>query len=340
MDLFVGLMSGTSMDGVDAALLRTDGERAVPVGFLFTPYDEAERETIRSALRGRGDVAAAERVVTDAHIRAVERIRRPRIRAVGFHGHTIDHRPDEGRTRQIGDAERLARQTGLAVVADFRSADMAAGGQGAPLAPVYHRALLRKAERPTAVLNIGGVANVTWIGHDGTLLAFDTGPGNALIDDWCRQAAGVPMDRGGALAEAGEVDRTALAELLDHPYFERPPPKSLDRMDFSTDAVTGLSATDGAATLTAFTAEAVARAPLPEPPAVWIVSGGGRRNRTLMRSLPGPVRPAEACGWNGDAIEAEAFAFLAARRMAGLPISFPGTTGSPEPMTGGRLFEP
>ena len=347
MDLVIGLMSGTSMDGVDAALLETDGEDAVrPRGFIFLPYEDREKETIRSAL-GAGDreaVRAAETVVTEAHIRAVRHLLAGTgardARAIGFHGHTLDHRPEDRFTLQVGDAARLARETGLPVVADFRSADVAAGGQGAPLAPVYHRARLAGEQGPIAVLNIGGVANVTWIGRDGGMLAFDTGPGNALLDDWCRRHTGLPMDRDGRLAARGRVDNGILERLLDDPYFATPPPKSLDRLSFSSAPLEPLPPADGAATLTAFTAAAVVRAPLPEPPRRWIVSGGGRRNPVLMAALPGPAEPAEALGWNGDALEAEAFAYLAARRLKNLPASFPGTTGCPAPMAAGRLFPP
>ncbi len=347
MDLTIGLMSGTSMDGVDAALLETDGEDAVgPLGFVSLPYRETEQAAIRAAL-GAGDgekVRIARTVVTEAHIRAVFRLLEKtgarRVTAIGFHGHTLDHRPQDRFTLQVGDAARLARETGIPVVADFRSADVAAGGQGAPLAPVYHRARLAGEACPIAVLNIGGVANVTWIGRDGAMLAFDTGPGNALIDDWCRRHTGKPMDRDGRLAAQGRVDEEALQRLLDNPYFAAPPPKSLDRQSFSSAPVAALSPADGAATLTAFTAAAVARAPLPEPPRRWIVSGGGRRNPVLMAALPGPAEPAEALGWDGDALEAEAFAYLAARKLRNLPASFPGTTGCPAPMTAGRLFAP
>ena len=347
MDLTIGLMSGTSMDGVDAALLETDGENAIrSLGFVSLPYYETERATIRAAL-GAGDgkkVRAAGTVVTDAHIRAVFRLLEKTgsqgITAIGFHGHTLDHRPQDRFTCQVGDAGRLARDTGIPVIADFRSADVAAGGQGAPLAPVYHRARLAGQGRPIAVLNIGGVANVTWIGRDGAMLAFDTGPGNALLDDWCRRHTGEPMDRDGRLAARGRVDESVLEQLLDHPYFAAPPPKSLDRQSFSSAPVEVLSPADGAATLAAFTAAAVARAPLPEPPRRWIVSGGGRRNPVLMAALPGAAEPAEALGWDGDALEAEAFAYLAARKLSNLPASFPGTTGCPAPMTAGRLFPP
>ena len=246
----------------------------------------------------------------------------------------------------------LAQETGIAVVSDFRRKDVAAGGEGAPLAPIYHGALVRDLKTPVAVLNIGGVANVTWIGDRGAaaprrLVAFDTGPGNALIDDWVRQTTGRPFDRDGRLAAAGRVDEDVLSTLLAEPYFARPPPKSLDRDEFVwRDAVGSLSVADGAATLTAFTARAVvrARAHLPLAPRRWLVSGGGRHNGVLMATLQDAlaqqVDPVDRVGWLGDALEAQAFGFLAVRSLYGLPLSFPATTGVPRPLTGGVLHRP
>ena len=347
----LGLMSGTSLDGVDAALVRTDGIRVLEFGpFRTESYDAAFRERLRATLGGRGDVAGVERDLTEIHAAAVKALLREAGREkadiIGFHGHTILHAPEARRTWQIGDGALLARQTGIDVVHDFRSADMAAGGEGAPLAPVYHAALASELERPLAVLNIGGVANVTWI--DGppsapNLLAFDTGPGNALVDDWVHRHDGRLYDADGAMAAAGRVDADALARLLDHDYFGRRPPKSLDRDAFSTAPVAKLSAPDGAATLTAFTAHAVARAVVhfPAPPRRWLVTGGGRHNKTLMAALahvlPGAVEPVEAARWNGDGLEAQAFAYLAVRSLRGLPLSFPGTTGAGRPTAGGVL---
>lgn len=347
----LGLMSGTSLDGVDAALVRTDGIRVLEFGpFRTEPYDAAFRERLRAVLGGKGDVAGVERDLTEIHTAAVKALLREAGRKeadlIGFHGHTILHAPEARRTWQIGDGALLARQTGIDVVHDFRSADVAAGGEGAPLAPVYHAALAAALERPLAVLNIGGVANVTWI--DGPpsapdLIAFDTGPGNALVDDWVRRHDGRLYDADGALAAAGRVDTGALAQLLEHDYFGRRPPKSLDRDAFSTAPVAKLSVPDGAATLTAFTAHAVARAVahFPAPPRRWLVTGGGRHNRTLMaalaQALPGTVAPVEAARWNGDGLEAQAFAYLAVRSLRGLPLSFPGTTGVERPMAGGVL---
>lgn len=346
----LGLMSGTSLDGIDAALLWTDGESVERAGPWRTePYHDGLRERLRAVLGGRGDVEGVARDLTDAHADAVEHllhdadVQPHEVDVIGFHGHTILHEPDAGRTWQIGDGRRLAAATGIDVVADFRSADMAAGGQGAPLAPLYHRALSRDLTAPVAMLNVGGVANVTWIGGngDGDILAFDTGPGNAMIDDWVRRGTGGAMDGDGALARSGTVDAAALRALLDHRYFSQRPPKSLDRDDFSAAPVAGLSPADGAATLTRFTVATVARGAehFPTPARRWLVTGGGRHNAFLMESLGQalgvPVEPVEAAGWNGDALEAQAFAFLAVRSLRGLPLSVPGTTGVAAPTTGG-----
>lgn len=351
----VGLMSGTSMDGIDAALLRTDGRtRVEPLAFLTIPYEDGFRAALRGCLGGTGPVESVERALTDAHADAVRRllagaaVAPSAVDLIGFHGHTILHAPERRRTWQIGDGARLAAATGIAVVDDFRGADVAAGGQGAPLVPLFHRALADALPRPLAVLNIGGVANVSWIGADesdaaGSVVACDTGPGNALVDDWVLRHGGGRYDEGGALAASGAVDSAALATLLAHPYFDRPAPKSLDRDAFDPAPVSGLSAADGAATLTAFTAESVARVlpHLPAPPVRWLVCGGGRHNATLMGLLAGrlgvPVAAVESDGWDGDALEAQAFGYLAVRSRLGLPLSEPATTGVPAPMTGGRF---
>ncbi|WP_438503675.1 anhydro-N-acetylmuramic acid kinase [Desertibaculum subflavum] len=346
----IGLMSGTSMDGVDAALIATDGYRVAEFGPWTTlPYDDAFRDRLRGTLGGTGPVAAVERELTERHAEAVERllaehrIDRASIDLIGFHGQTILHRPEQRRTWQIGDGARLAARLRLPVVNDFRSADVAAGGQGAPLAPVYHAALAADLPKPVAVLNLGGVGNVTWIGEGDALLAFDTGPANAPIDDWVRRQTGAARDDGGALAQAGRIDAARVQAVLAKPYFAAPPPKSLDRDDFTWRMADGLSAADGAATLAAIVAATVAasRPHLPAPPRRWLVTGGGRHNVALMEALRSAlavaVDPVEAVGWRGDALEAEAFAFMAVRHRLGLPISFPGTTGVPAPMTGGRM---
>lgn len=349
----LGLMSGTSLDGVDAALIRTDGTHLGEAGAALTlPYPDRLREGLRSVLGGLGPVAEVERDVTLFHAEAAAALLRragtsaDEVAVVGFHGHTILHRPQEGQTWQIGDGALLAARLGIAVVNDFRSADVAAGGQGAPLVPAFHAALAASLDRPLAVLNLGGVGNVTWIGEDGALMAFDTGPGNALIDDWAMHHLGQPVDQDGALAAAGRVDERAVAAFSAHPFFARTPPKSLDRDDFRQMAqhlCQGLSAADGAATLTAFTVAAVGLAlvHLPVEPKRWLVCGGGRRNPRLMaglrQCLAAPVLPVEAVGWDGDALEAQAFAFLAVRSLKGLPLTWPATTGVLQPMCGGRL---
>jgi anhydro-N-acetylmuramic acid kinase len=357
----IGLMSGTSLDGIDAAILETDGENTVVPGPARSmPYDPATRRALRDALdaartHAPGDhlpdaIRAAERILTDAHARAVggllhhASLSPQDIAYIGFHGQTILHRPEAHRTWQIGSGVALARATRIAVVDDFRSADVAAGGQGAPLLPLYHAVLARKLKSglPIVVVNIGGVSNVTYVGA-AQLLAFDTGPGNAPIDDWAMNHTGVPMDRGGALARRGHVHEDVVTMMLDHPYFALPPPKSLDRLDFTFDAVAGLSPEDGAATLTAFTAAALARAKehFPEKPHRWIVCGGGRHNPALMQALRertgGEVDGAEEVGWRGSYIEAEGFAYLAMRSVRSLPLSLPSTTGVPKPISGGRL---
>jgi anhydro-N-acetylmuramic acid kinase len=357
----IGLMSGTSLDGIDAAVVRTDGRAHVELGRALTlSYDSALRELIRSAFGGAGPVEEAGRALTVAHAEAVRRLLRGSglsaddVDVVGFHGQTILHRPAERRTWQIGDGDLLAEMTGIAVVDDFRSRDIALGGQGAPLVPLFHAARCQDLERPVAVLNIGGVANVTWIGAGcdtaddvpGDIVAFDTGPGNALIDDWVRTRTGQAWDIDGALARAGQVDERALAALLANPYFDLPPPKSLDRNDFDPAPLAGLSAADGAATLTAFTAAASARARehLPAAPRHWLATGGGRRNPVLMAALSQAfgweVLPVEAVDWDGDALEAQAFAYLAVRSILKLPYSLPTTTGVPVPTGGGRLHQP
>lgn len=358
--LAVGLMSGTSMDGVDAALVETDGEGHVRrLAFHHAPYDQGFRARLRATLGGAGDVPAVAEELTDLHAEAVQAllvgagVRPGDVALVGFHGQTILHRPERRLTWQIGDPERLAVRVGIDVVFDLRLADVAAGGQGAPLVPIFHRALVAGMAGPVAVLNIGGVANVTWIDSDPeagpeSLVAFDTGPGNALIDDHISRTTGAAFDSGGALAAAGKADPARLDGLLRDPHFAAPPPKSLDRDHFAAiarRAIEGLSAADAAALLTEFTAAAVARAVdrLPRPPRRWIVCGGGRRNATLMaalsRRLEAEIVDADTLGWDGDSIEAEAFAYLAVRSAKGLPISFPGTTGVPRPLTGGRVVK-
>jgi anhydro-N-acetylmuramic acid kinase len=354
----LGLMSGTSMDGVDAAVVETDGET---IGFgpsAFRPYTAAEREALRAGLGlwpGEAGVEAVEAVVRRAHSEAVAGFEG--IDIVGFHGQTLTHEPRGRGTHQVGRGDWLARDCGVPVVWDFRSADVASGGEGAPLAPFFHFACAKaiRAAGPVAFLNLGGVGNVTWVDPRapapeaaGALLAFDTGPGNALIDDLVRARLGQAFDADGAVAAAGRVHAGVLDGLAEHPHLRRPPPKSLDRQDFHglMERVAGLSAEDGAATLAALTAACAAEGArhFPEPVTRWLVCGGGRRNRTVMAMLAArtnaAVEPVEAVGLDGDMLEAQAFGYLAVRVLRGLPTSAPGTTGARLPVSGGRVSRP
>jgi len=362
----IGLMSGTSLDGVDVALIETDGRRVKAFGPSgYRPYTDKERSLLRQALTEAVDLPQrdarpgilreAERAVTVAHAEAVaafiaqNRIASGDIDIVGFHGQTVLHRPEQKMTVQIGDAAALAKAIHIPVMHDFRAADVAAGGQGAPFVPVYHRALAQSLDRegPMVVVNIGGVSNITYIDGADTLIACDTGPGNALLDDFMVRTMSQPFDCEGRTAAQGAVDVAWVVGAMQHPYFTLPPPKSLDRNDFASLKLPPMSPADGAATLTALTAEAIARiAPLlPKEPNSWIVAGGGARNLTMLRMLrerlaPATVEAAEVLGWSADAIEAQAFGFLAARGLKGLPLSYPATTGVPIPMTGGVIARP
>ncbi|MCP5085513.1 MAG: anhydro-N-acetylmuramic acid kinase [Rhodobacteraceae bacterium] len=357
----LGLMSGTSMDGVDGAMVLTDGERIVEFGKrVFRPYDLWER-TVISAAQGLwpqddGPVLQkAKNVVEDTHLQTIGEFES--VDLVGFHGQTLAHDPVAARTHQLGDGNLIALNCQKPVVWDFRSADMDAGGEGAPLAPFFHFACAKWAglTEPAAFLNLGGVGNVTIVDsakaapeEPGALVAFDTGPANAPIDDLMQQRLGKDYDRDGALAASGQVDDSIIAEVLGRAYFNRPPPKSLDRNDFADvlDLVAGLSDADAAATLTTLSAACVAQSQqhLETVPTRWLVCGGGAKNPTLMRELAkrlnAPVQPVEHIGLNGDMLEAQAFAYLAVRVLRGLPTSGPGTTGCREPVCGGRVTRP
>jgi anhydro-N-acetylmuramic acid kinase len=362
----IGLMSGTSLDGVDVALIETDGRRVRAFGPSgYRPYTDRERSLLRQALTeavnlGQRDarpgvLREAERAVTVAHAEAIaaftaqNRIASGDVDIVGFHGQTVLHRPEQKMTVQIGDAAALAKAIHIPVMHDFRAADVAAGGQGAPFVPVYHRALAQSLDRegPMVVVNIGGVSNITYIDGADTLIACDTGPGNALLDDFMLRTMNQPFDCEGRTAAQGAVNVAWVIRAMEHRFFALPPPKSLDRNDFASLRLPPMSPADGAATLTAFTAEAIARIVplLPKEPNSWIVAGGGARNLTLLRMLrerlaPATVEAADALGWSADAIEAQAFGFLAARGLKGLPLSYPATTGVPIPMTGGVIARP
>ncbi|MGX8009394.1 anhydro-N-acetylmuramic acid kinase [Mesorhizobium sp. ORM8.1] len=363
----VGLMTGTVLDGnIDVALIKTDGERIADTGtYTLAPYPQSIRalleETLRQARAWNFDgpepaiFREAEEALTRAQSAAVRNLVESQgmgmadIGVVGFHGQTVLHRAPQpgkiGRTRQLGDGELMAALLNTKVAYDFRSADVAAGGQGAPLAAAYHAALLRQVDvsGDTAVLNLGGVGNITWWDGKDAIVAFDTGPANAPVNDFIKEQGLGEMDRDGKLAAAGKVDEARLVKLLEHPYLTKPYPKSLDRFDFTAAMAEGLNVEDGAATLTAFTVSAVGKALdlLPRRPKRLAVSGGGRHNPTMMAMLGQragvEIIQAEALGWKGDAVEAECFAFLAVRVLRGLPISFPSTTGAPEPMRGGKL---
>lgn len=355
----LGAMSGTSLDGVDAAMVRTDGRTISAFGETgYRPYTEAEREKIRAALgRGRDPavVEEAAEIVETAHAALLSKIEGGEI--VGFHGQTLFHDPANRVTVQAGDGAILAEVLDMPVVWDFRTTDVEMGGQGAPLAPFFHHACARHigAERPLAFLNLGGVGNLTWVdpriadpAAPGALLAFDTGPANAPLDDLMRARLGAARDEGGALAATGTVADGVLEAMLEHPYFLKLPPKSLDRDDFASlgAQVAGLSDADAAATLTAATATSVMRGMdhCPEPPERLLVTGGGRHNPVMMAmiaaALDCPVEPVEAAGLDGDMLEAQAFAWLAVRVARGLPTSAPSTTGAGRPVCGGRISAP
>lgn len=341
----MGLMSGTSLDGIDAALLQSDGEKVTAFGPALTmPYEPSFRAALREALGQKERPKLLEQELTRLHGEAISRLRSmtdtlvPRL--IGFHGQTLFHAPGQGISVQMGDGALLAELSGIDVIHDFRFADVKAGGQGAPLVPIYHAALAQSLPKPLAVVNIGGVANVTWIGEEGEdLLAFDTGPGNALMDDWMHRHSGNSYDNKGEIAASGTIREEMLARYLSHPFFERSAPKSLDRNEWPLPE--DLSFEDGMATLAAFTAASIEMAQdwFPSPAREFLITGGGRHNTHLMHllkdRLEASVRAVEEVGWQGDFLEAQAFAFLAIRSLYNLPLSFPGTTGVKEPTRGG-----
>lgn len=358
----LGLMSGTSLDGIDAAIIQTDGQNILSFGDAITSeFSVGNRKQIakatKAALKWKFQgvppriLSAAEAVIDQRHIEIAQRIMARQVELIGYHGQTVLHMPpnmdQKGQTLQIGKGQTLANELRAACVYDFRTADIEAGGQGAPLAPIYHKALCdySKLTGNTVVLNLGGVGNFTWVG-DGPLLASDTGPANGPLDSWLNQH-GLDYDPDGKYSAAGDIDFALIDQWLGADFFQKPIPKSADRYDFDViSEVYGMSLNDGAATLAAFCALAVKHTleQLPDKPDQIIVCGGGRKNKTIMNMLRAemgcPVKTAEDVGWRGDFIEAEAFAYLAVRSKLGLPISFPETTGVPRPMTGGRLAIP
>ena len=362
--LAIGLVSGTSRDGIDVALIETDGESHVrPLAFQEHPYSPAVRDLIAQACayaaravtkeRIAGPlIEEANRIVTQLHLEAVRKLLnytgmdRDEIEVIGLAGHTVAHRPELGWTWQIGSGSMIADEIRIKVISDFREDDMRASGQGAPLIPVFHRALAEETAKPIAIVNLGGVANITGLYSDDDMSAFDCGMANALIDDWMLKHTGEPFDRDGAMAASGTVDEEILADMLRHVFFKAFPPKSLDRDDFTTAAVEGLSVADGAATLTAFSAEGVVRGlvQIDQRPEKLFVTGGGRKNPTLLRMISErsgiATTPIDKLGWNGDAVEAQGFAYMAVRRMRLLPVTFPTTTGATEPTMCGTVNQP
>ncbi len=353
------------MDGIDLALIRTDGLGFVETGsWASCSYTPAQRTILRQAieeaveLKDRnarpGVLAAAEAMITGAHAQIVSEflaagnIRASDIDVVGFHGQTVLHRPDQRLTVQLGDGAALAQMLKIPVVYDMRAADIAAGGQGAPLVPVFHQAFVRaaKLDGPVAVVNLGGVGNITYIDGDHDPIAFDTGPGNALIDDEMRLRFGQDYDEDGRIGGQGQVNQTALSTLLSHSYFKAPLPKSLDRNAFSREPVAALANEEAIATLTAFTAESLRAAQklLPKPPKLWVIAGGGALNPTLLAMISNRVSAkvviADDIGWPAQLMEAQAWAYLAVRSLKGLPLTFPTTTGVPVAMTGGVVSHP
>ena len=364
----IGLMSGTSMDGIDVALLRTDGETIVERGpFLGMAYDPAFRTRLKQALADAVDITkrdqrpgslpAVERELTIRHADAVSvflkthGLRPEDIDIIGFHGQTVLHRPDDGLTVQIGDGALLAAETGISVVYDMRANDMAHGGQGAPLVPAYHAALAAAwgaSGDTTCFVNIGGISNLTAISPDGAIRAFDSGPGNTLIDQWVESEAGIPYDQGGRIASEGAVIQTLAARYLEHPFFTASSRRSLDRNDFRPPVAGEADLADGARTLAHVAAAAIIRSAmhLEHFPERFIICGGGRLNGVIMQDLAdmaaarqASVLTAEAAGLDGDAMEAEAWAYLAVRSLKGLPLTFPGTTGVAKPVSGGVLAQ-
>lgn len=363
----IGLMSGTSMDGIDVALVKTDGEKFLergPNGFF--PYSPDVRKQLQQSLidaqqikqreERPGSLSSVDTMITELHAEAVEKflaeqqVSNTNIDLIGFHGQTVLHRPETGLTVQLGDGEQLAKAAGIATVYDMRANDMKHGGQGAPLVPVYHQALAenlpdeRAEEHPVVFVNIGGISNITYVGSE--LIAFDSGPGNALIDQWVQQNVGISHDQGGMIAAEGRIDQALVDSYMADPFFGKPVPKSLDRNDFQLPKVDKASVETVARSLARVTAEGIVRSleHFPEKPALWIMCGGGRHNPFIMQDLQelveesgGEVVSADAVGFDGDAMEAEAWAYLAVRSARGLPLTYPQTTGCDAPVTGGKI---
>lgn len=341
-------MSGTSLDGViDVALIETDGHDVVrPLAYYEHPYDIEIRDKVRKCFgktQRDAQVDEAECLVTDIHIAAVNAFGQ-NADVIGFHGQTITHNPHDKFTWQIGDGQRLAHETGIDVVGDMRQNDIKNGGQGAPLLPLYHQAMVARMQKPVMILNLGGVANITYIGAEGELIAFDCGPANALMDDFIKSRRDLAFDKNGSIAALGQAHGNIIDRFTRDAYFAKVPPKSLDRNHWSIDCVRYASLEDGLATLMEMTIEGVVRAleHMPTPPIAIYVAGGGRRNTYMLgclrQRLSASLLPIDAMDWNGDATEAEGFAYLAVRSILSLPLTMPTTTGTPNPLTGGVLY--
>ncbi len=363
-------MSGTSMDGIDVALLKTDGESEVsPLAGSFFPYTPDIRKMLEQSLKSASDIkdreerpgnlAAVEQEITRLHSEAVSiflqenSLQEEQIDVLGFHGQTVLHRPENGLTLQLGDGDALAVKTGIKTVYDMRNNDMMHSGQGAPLVPVYHQALSQRLPQefsgitPVAFVNIGGISNITFVGDE--LLAFDSGPGNSLIDQWVQQQVGISHDQGGMIAAEGKTDPELVEQYLADPFFSKPLPKSLDRTDFTLPQNRTSSVENVARSLAHLSARAIFASleHLPQEPQLWVICGGGRHNPHIMGDLRKLAKTHDTCvisseeaGFDGDSMEAEAWAYLAVRALKGLPLTFPGTTGVHHAVTGGRIAHP
>ena len=356
----IGLESDTAISGVDVALIQTDGVDIFERKAEFSrPYSPTMRDAIAAVLGEKGQqdltyLRQVEEQVTQHHISAVKELldmqdMSPRqIDVIGFSGHTVLNRPAQKLSIQIGDAQMMLDAFGIPVVNRFYQTDLASGGQGSPIFPVYYEALARPLEKPLVIFSIGGISSLTYVGANGELIAFDVGPGNVLIDKWMQQRLGAEMDFDGLWAAKGQVDERLLSKLMQHPAIIQNPPKALEREDFLpllTD-VEGSSLADGAATLTALTCEALVQACekyLPEKPIQYIVTGGGAYNPTMVKylrqHLTAPVKTANEIGWNTMCLDAESFAFLAVRSLFGLPFTYPTTTGVEFPLSGGKIWK-
>ncbi len=326
-------MSGTSCDGVDAALIETDGESIQRfISETHVPYPLEFQQKLLDLMQGHGDIAELEKKLTYYHFDAIKALGATNAEIIGFHGQTIMHNPLIGICHQIGNPHLLSYLTNTNVVSDFRRRDVARGGHGAPLVPVFHKAIMHSVQKPVAVVNIGGVANMTYVGYD-TLLGYDIGPGNALINDMMMKYYGKPYDEDGNVARSGAIDTDVIRRIMQDPFFEAPAPKSLDRNHFAfvSDLMLHHSPKDIIATMTALTAEAIHKG-IPQDVQTIYLCGGGAKNDTLtsllsLKASGRAISPIEALGYKSDYIEAQAFAFLAVRCVKNLSSSFPTTTG-------------